>query len=110
MPESRLTYTRLSTRLRQLLRNDHMILSVLALVVGGLVSISVVGFREAIDLVQGVFYGFDGFYGNDSEQLAPIAADLPGWRIVLATTVGGLIVGVLAYRLLPMRRPSAATP
>jgi CIC family chloride channel protein len=97
MPESRLTYTRLSSRMRQLLRNDHMILSVLALVVGSLVGISVVGFREAIDLFQGVFYGFDGFYGNDSEHLPPIAAELPGWRVVLATTLGGLIVGVMVH-------------
>jgi CIC family chloride channel protein len=107
MPESRLTYTRLSSRMRQLLRNDHMILSVLALVVGALVGISVVGFREAIDLFQGVFYGFDGFYGNDSEQLAPIAAELPGWRVVLATTLGGLIVGIMVHWLMPERRPQA---
>jgi len=104
MPESRLTYSRLSSRLRQLLRSDHMVLSVLALVVGALVGISVVGFRESINLVQGLFYGDDGFYGNDSEQLALIAADLPGWRIVLATTVGGLIVGLLIHWFLPGRR------
>lgn len=105
MPESPITYARLSTRLRQVLRNDHMVLSVLALLVGALVGISVVGFREAIDLFTGLFYGSDSFYGNDSEHLGPIAAELPGWRIVLATTVGGLIVGLISHRLLPERRP-----
>lgn len=109
MPKSRLTYTRLSTRLRRLLRNDHMVLSVLALLVGALVGISVVGFRETIDIVQGLFYGADGFYGNDSEHLAPIAAELPGWRVVLATTSGGLIVGIMVHWLLPERRPQGVS-
>ena len=107
MPESRLTYTRLSSRMRQLLRNDHMILSALALLVGALVGISVVGFREAVDFFQGVFYGFGGFYGNDSQHLAAIAAELPSWRIVLATTLGGLAVGILVHWLMPERRPQA---
>jgi CIC family chloride channel protein len=105
MPESRITYARLSTRLRQLLRNDHMVLSVLALLVGVIVGMAVVGFREAIDLFQGLFYGTDNPYGADSEHLAPIAAALPGWRVVLATTLGGLVVGLLVYRYLPERRP-----
>ncbi len=105
MPESRINYARLSTRLRQLLRNDHMVLSVLALLVGAIVGIAVVGFRESIDIIQGIFYGSDSVYGNDSEHLAPIAAALPGWRVVLATTLGGLIVGVLAYKFMPERRP-----
>ena len=105
MPGSRLSYTSLTTRFRQLLGNDHVVLSVLALAVGALVGISVVGFREAIDFFQGIFYGTEIFYGTDSEHLAPIAAELPAWRIVLATTLGGLIVGILAYRFMPERRP-----
>ncbi|MBT6095970.1 MAG: chloride channel protein [Rhodospirillaceae bacterium] len=105
MPESRISYARLSTRLRQLLRNDHMVLSVLALLVGAVVGMAVVGFRESIDFIQGIFYGFDSIYGTDSEHLAPIAAALPGWRVLLATTLGGLLVGLLAYKWMPERRP-----
>ena len=56
-----LTYPRVSTRFRQLFRNDHLVLSVLAIVGGAVVGISVVGFREAIGFFQGVFYGLDGF-------------------------------------------------
>ena len=100
-----LTYARVSRRLRKLFRNDHLVLSVLAIVVGGVVGISIVGFREAIDFFQGVFYGSDSIYGNESENLAPIAANLPGWRIILATTLGGLGVGILVSRFLPERRP-----
>ena len=88
-----LTYARVSTRFRQLFRNDHLVLSVLAIVVGAVVGISVVGFREAIDFFQGVFYGSDSIYGNESEHLAPIAVNLPGWRIILATTLGGRVRG-----------------
>ncbi len=61
MIEPRLTYARASTRLRQLLRNDHLVLSVLAIVVGAVVGISIVGFREAIDLFQGVFMVWTAF-------------------------------------------------
>jgi chloride channel protein, CIC family len=107
MPKSRINYARVSTRLRQLLRNDHMVLSVLALLVGCMVGVAVIGFREAIEIFQGLFYGTDTFYGTDSEHLAPIASELPGWRIVLATSVGGLIVGVMAHWLLPERRPQS---
>ena len=55
-----LTYAHVSARLRKLFRNDHLVLSVLAIVVGAVVGISIVGFREAIDLFQGIFYGLDG--------------------------------------------------
>ena len=91
--------------LSSIVSNDHIVLSVLAIVVGAVVGISVVGFREAIDFFQGVFYGLDGIYGNESEHLAPIAAKLPGWRIILATTLGGLVVGILVSRFLPERGP-----
>ena len=37
--------------------------------------------------------------------MAPIAAKLPGWRIILTTTLGGLVVGILVSRFLPERRP-----
>ena len=55
MTGPRFTYARVSTRLRQLLRNDHLVLSVLAIAVGAVVGISVVGFREAIDFFSGHF-------------------------------------------------------
>ncbi|MBM08471.1 MAG: chloride channel protein [Magnetovibrio sp.] len=105
MAESRFTYARLSTRLRQSFRNDHLVLSVVAIAVGVVVGMCIVGFREAVDIFQGIFYGSNSFYGNESEHLGPIAAELPGWRIVIATTFGGLVVGILVSRLLPERRP-----
>ncbi len=105
MAGSRFTYTRVSTRLRRSFRNDHLVLSVLAIAAGAIIGMSIVGFREAIDFFQGIFYGSNSFYGNESEHLGPIAAQLPGWRIVIATTVGGLIVGIVASRFLPERRP-----
>ena len=56
MIKSLLTYARVSKRFRQLFRNDHLVLSILAIVVGVVVGMSIVGFREAIDLFQGNFW------------------------------------------------------
>ena len=54
---SRLKYARLLLAARRVIRNDHLILMVLALVVGCASGAAVVAFRETIELVQHVFYG-----------------------------------------------------
>ncbi|MDD9878788.1 MAG: chloride channel protein [Magnetovibrio sp.] len=82
-----------------MLRNDHLILSVLALVVGCIAGAAVVVLREMIALVQ--FVGFRA----EAERLADYAAELPWWHVIAVPTVGGLVVGVLVYRFLPDRRP-----
>ncbi|MGB0694698.1 MAG: chloride channel protein [Rhodospirillaceae bacterium] len=73
--------------------NDRMVLGVLALITGCLVGVGVVAFREGIALVQTVFYG------GGEEYLASLARGLPFWQVLLAPTVGGLVVG-LYYRYL----------
>ena len=57
-------------RLRRLVRNDQLILSVLALVVGAAAGGAVIAFREAIAFVQ------MGFYGSGAERLSIHAQDL----------------------------------
>jgi len=95
---SRFRYARLLLTLRLIVRNDHLILMGLALVVGCASGAAVVAFREAISLAQYVFYGV----GHD--RLSMHAADLPWWHLLLAPTVGGLLVGLFIYRFLPGRR------
>ena len=64
-----------------LIRNDHLILMVLALVVGCASGAAVVGFREVIGLIQFVFYG------TTDERLASFVQTLPWWQVLMAPTV-----------------------
>ncbi len=99
MAISRFTYARLLLTLRRFVRNDHLILMVLALGVGCASGAAVVGFREAIDLIQELFYG------SDSERLSQHVQSLPWWQVLSAPAVGGLAVGLLVHHFLPGRRP-----
>lgn len=82
-------------RLRRLLGNDQLLLGLLAVVIGLTVGGAVIGFREAIGLIQSLFFG------TGSERLYRAAAQLPWWQLLLAPAVGGLAVGVLVRRSMP---------
>ena len=99
MPFAPLPVGRLLAHIRQLARDDTLILSALAMIVGATVGGAVILFRETVLLIQYVAFG------SASERLSFHAADLPWWQIVLAPTVGGLLVGVIVYRFMPGRRP-----
>ncbi len=99
MTDRRLTLPRVLDSLRRLGRNDQLVLSVLAVVIGAAAGGAAVAFREAIDLVQWSFYGFRG------ERVATGAAALPVWHLLLAPALGGLVIGVFVYRFMPGRRP-----
>ncbi len=86
----------LGERLR---RNPHLLLSLLACVVGVTAGYGAIGFRYAIDGVQLLFYG------SGSEAVLSMAIHLEWWHRLLAPALGGLLVGVMIYFLLPERRP-----
>jgi len=90
---------RMLNSLRRLGSNDQVILSVLAVIIGAAAGGAAILFRLGIDVVQRLFFGFGG------EQLASIAEGLPWWQVVLAPTVGGLVVGLLVFYGMPGRRP-----
>lgn len=79
-------------------KSEHVVLGALAVVVGVLAGGGAVVFRYAIDAAQAVFYGEVG-------ALADIARALPFWHVVLAPTVGGLVIGWLCVRVLPGPQP-----
>lgn len=95
---SRLRYARLLLRLRRFVRNDHLILMVLALVVGCASGAAVVVFREVIDLIHLVLYG------TDSERLAEHVQALPWWHVLLVPALGGVAVGLFIRYAMPGRR------
>ena len=71
---------------------DHAFLVAIAAVIGCLGGLGAVGFRKLISLAQRVTWG------DWSPSLELIRAH-PGWWIVLAPAVGGLIVGPMVYFL-----------
>jgi CIC family chloride channel protein len=85
--------------LKRLGRNEQVILSALALVIGATSGAAAIGFRYTISFVQELSLGFGG------EQVATLAAGLPWWQLLLAPAAGGLLIGVFVYFVMPGRRP-----
>ena len=84
---------------RRIVKNDQLILAVLALVVGVLAGVVVIGFREGIAFFQ------NAFYGTSSERLYQFVQTLQWWQVLWPPVVGGLIVGILVRIGLPEERP-----
>ena len=74
----------LLVRLRRLGRNNDLILILLSLVIGVAAGAGSVLFRDLILLIQ------DVALSTDHERLHVFVSSLPWWRILLATTLGGL--------------------
>lgn len=91
--------TQLIGSLRRLLRNDHLVLLVLAVIMGVVAAYLAIAFREAYLLIQGL-----GF-GTYSDTLVSAARNLPKWQIVLVPAAGGLVVGLIVHYVMPNRRP-----
>lgn len=73
----------------------------IALIVGLAVSLVAIMFREGIGYVQYLWLQ------DISENVVTAAQNKPWYVILLAPTIGGLVVGQFLVRLLPMRRTEA---
>ena len=71
---------------------------VIAIVVGVISAVGAVLFRLGIGLVQSIWVG------TRSETYIQAARDLPWWVILMAPTVGGLLVGLILHYFAPSRR------
>ena len=91
---------RLIVHMRTAARSDHVILSVLSVVVGLATGGAIILFREFIVLTQWLSYGAEAtdafFHGL-----------VPWWRIMLVTTTGGLLVGLVLRYAMPSGQPQA---
>ena len=83
--------------LRRVTRNVQVILSLLAVAIGLTAGLAAIGFRTIIDHVQR--FGFGG------ERMVTLVSALPGWRILLVPTAGGLLIGLFVHFFMPGRRP-----
>ncbi|MDW3204987.1 MAG: chloride channel protein [Alphaproteobacteria bacterium] len=88
-----------TARLRRFVSNEQIRVACLAVFVGGLGGGAGIAFREAIGLIQYLFFGFS------DERFHSNAASIPFWIILLAPVAGGLIVGPIVHYLMPDRRP-----
>ena len=83
----------------RLIRNDQLVLAVLALTVGVGGAYSAIAFRLGIDAVQLIFYG------APSEEVYTTALELEWWHLLLAPTLGGLAIGIFMHFCMRERRP-----
>jgi len=81
----------ISRRFVKVLKHEHVLMSLLAIVCGLLSGFAAILFRELIDVFQWIFLGFTG------ELVASEATRQPWWRMVLGPTLGGLAVGLLVW-------------
>jgi len=86
-------------RLRRIVRNDQLILSILAVFVGAAAGGGVIAIRELIDLIQGLTLG------GTSENLISIVFTLPWWQTLFTPAIGGLMVGLFIYYCIPGQKP-----
>jgi len=98
MPDSRITFGRIQSAFRSIIRNEHLLLVALALVIGCLSGAAVIALRESIEAIE-LFW-----FSITTDMLARYDIEVPAWRLVLAPIVGGLIVGLITWKFMPNGR------
>ncbi len=86
--------------IRRVFRNDQLVLSILAVVVGLAAGGCIIVFREGYAVVQGFVYG------SDAERLFHLTRTFPWWQRLLVPTCGGLVVGLMIRYVMHRDRPS----
>ncbi|SCA57780.1 Cl-channel voltage-gated family protein [Candidatus Terasakiella magnetica] len=85
--------------MRKLVKNDQLVMTLLAVVIGGCVGSLAILFVEKIDFFQSLFLGISGAW------ITEYIRALPAWKVVMIPTVGGLGVGLLLYYFMPGGKP-----
>ena len=82
-------------------RNDQLVLSVLAAIIGAAVAYGVIGFLALITLLQELTFANDLTFGSTLERVFSFALDLPWWHIILVPTAGGFLIGLFLKFAMP---------
>ncbi len=90
-----------SGTLRHRLRFDHMILALLALIIGLSVGYATIGFRALISGSQFLAYG------TGEERVISAVNALEWWQVLLIPVVGGIIVGLIQKFLAGGNKPES---
>ena len=80
------------------IRNQQLILILLAVITGSTASLGAIVFREAVAAAQTIVFG------ASLENSSGVIANLPDWQILLVPTAGGLFIGLMVHYLMPGRR------
>jgi len=99
MPQSRFTYGHIQSAFRKTVRNEHLLLVALALVIGCVSGAAVIAFREAIEAVE------LSTFGITTSMLARYEITLDSWRVVLVPAAIGLAVGLITWKFMPGGKP-----
>lgn len=86
---------------RRFVRNDQVVLFVLAVVLGAAAAYAAILFRWTIQLVQTVAFG------TGAEAMVAAVEALPWWQVLATPALGGLAIGALIRWGMPERRPLA---
>ncbi|MGN7612511.1 chloride channel protein [Magnetococcales bacterium HHB-1] len=78
--------------------NEHIVLSLIAIVIGIIVGYGAILFRRLIELFQ------HAFMGDGGENVGQIVAALEWWQILLIPVIGGALVGPLVHFFFPGSR------
>ena len=99
MPQSRFAYGHIQSAFRKTVRNEHLLLVALALVIGCVSGAAVIAFREAIEAVE------LSTFGITTSMLARYEITLDSWRVVLVPAAIGLAVGLITWKFMPGGKP-----
>ena len=89
----------LRARLRKAFGNEYVLLLVFAVLIGLAVSYGIVAFRKLVGLFQ-----LAAFAAETEKYFGTLVAVASWWHLLLAPTLGGLIVGLFIYYFMPERR------
>lgn len=78
-------------QLRRVLRNEHLLLGVMALAVGAVAAYGALFFRLAVDAIQELAFGLP------LDEGVPTMESLAWWHIILVPTLGGLMIGLFLH-------------
>ncbi len=96
MARRRRTPLRWLIHFRRFIRNDQLILSVLAVIVGAAAAFGTVLMRLAITELH------DTFFGTDGGSLIAAVAEAPWWQVLIVPSFGGLVIGLFIYYIMDM--------
>ncbi|PPR78358.1 MAG: H(+)/Cl(-) exchange transporter ClcA [Alphaproteobacteria bacterium MarineAlpha2_Bin1] len=78
--------------------NTNVLIIIFSILIGILVSIFAILFRICFEILQIVFYSTSLDKGSTKLE------DIPWLIILLVPTLGGLVIGILVYNLMPLKR------
>lgn len=78
-------------KVRRVLRNEHLLLGVMALAVGAVSAYGALVFRVAVDALQ------EFVFGLPLDEVVPTLESLAWWHIMLVPTLGGLAIGIFLH-------------